>query len=198
MDMYHVFIILLSLIGIFCLALTFTYVDKLEKIGCECAKHPYRNYIKGYTIFAIIYIALMMLLPAKMISNFGNDFGVIYGIINVIFVVASFLFAAYLLIYTRFLMKEKCKCSEDIRREVLYIYSIIEIILLSFLVTLPVLLTLIGSSLGVVMGLFNDLNKKQGSTFEAITDPVKSARRIPDAVRKIPSQVRKTIGVKKR
>ena len=37
-----------SSIGIILLILTYTYIDKLERIGCDCAKHPNRDFVKNY------------------------------------------------------------------------------------------------------------------------------------------------------
>ena len=113
---------IIGIIGVFLLVLVYTYVDKLEKIGCDCSSHPYRKYIKGFSIFAIIYVVFMFIIPASVaIRTFGKDMAFVYAIAHVIFAILAIVFFVYSLLYTRYLMKEKCKCSEDSRREILYL-----------------------------------------------------------------------------
>lgn len=172
--------------------MTYTYIDKLEKTGCECARHPYRNFIKGYTLFAIIYIALMFMIPVSMaVKMGGKSAALLYMVANLLFVVVSIVFFICSIIYIRYLMKEKCKCSEDIRREVLYIWSILEVVYLALVAILPILVFLVAGIVGLGAGAIELVGSKESLVKDSVINPLKSAKRIPKAVRDIPKSFKK-------
>ena len=41
---------LMSILGIVLMVTTYMYILKLERIACQCAEHPYRNFIKNYIL----------------------------------------------------------------------------------------------------------------------------------------------------
>ena len=85
-DMSYIASIILGSIGIILLITTYVYIDKLEKIGCSCSVHPYRNFIKNYCLFAVVYIFATMLIPPKaLVSAIGPIGVVIYFIVKVLF-----------------------------------------------------------------------------------------------------------------
>jgi hypothetical protein len=128
----------LSIIGVVLMGLTYTYIDKLERINCACAEHPYKKFIKNYIIFAICFLLITAFLPPSMIVGaIGPIYGMIYLAIKWIYVIATIVFFIYALRYVQYLTREKCKCSEDIRRDVLYWWSIIQLVIFSILVLLP-------------------------------------------------------------
>jgi hypothetical protein len=192
MELSHIFSVIISIIGIFLLGMTYTYIDKLEKTGCECARHPYRNFIKGYTLFAIIYIALMFMIPVSMaVKMGGKSAALLYMVANLLFVVVSIVFFICSIIYIRYLMKEKCKCSEDIRREVLYIWSILEVVYLALVAILPILVFLVAGIVGLGAGAIELVGSKESLVKDSVINPLKSAKRIPKAVRDIPKSFKK-------
>lgn len=199
MNLAYLLSSVIGIIGIFLLVLTYNYIDKLEKIGCDCSRHPYRNFIKGYTVFAVIYIIFMFLLPVTWaIKNLGSQFGNIYMIANVIFVLVTVVFFVYSLIYTRYLMKEKCKCSEDLRREILYIWSLIEVILFAFIFIVQILVLLAAVSVGAATGMIDIVKGNSAMVHEAVLSPVKSVQRIPKAVKDLPGAFKKLKNIKRR
>lgn len=199
MNLLYLLSSVVGIIGIFLLILTYTYIDKLEKIGCDCSKHPYRNYIKGYTVFAVIYIAFMFLLPLSWATkNLGKGFANIYMIAIGIFTIISIIFFIYSLIYTRYLMKEKCKCSEDLRREILYLWSLIEIILFAFIFIVQILLLLAAVSYGAATGMIDIVKGNSALVHEAVLSPVKSVQRIPKAIKDLPGAFKKIKNIKRR
>jgi membrane-associated HD superfamily phosphohydrolase len=120
------------------MGLTYTYIDKLERINCACAEHPYKDFIKKYIIFAICFLLVTAFLPPSLVVGaVGPVYGIIYLIIKWIYVIATVVFFIYALRYVQYLTREKCKCSEDIRRDVLYWWSIIQLVIFSILILLP-------------------------------------------------------------
>ena len=193
MNLAYLLSTVISIIGIFLLILTYTYIDKLEKTGCDCSVHPYKKYIKGYSVFAIIYIFFMFLLPmpAIIIKAFGKQSAGIFWLAHILFVILTIVFFVYSLIYTRYLMKEKCKCSEDVRREILYLWSLLEVILFALLFIIQILVLLAAVSIGAAVGMVDIVSSNGKIVEEAVMNPVKSVKRIPGAVRNIPNEFKK-------
>jgi uncharacterized membrane protein YuzA (DUF378 family) len=127
----------LILIGLF--LTTYAYIDHLEKIGCECATHPYRKFVKYFPLWAVAFIVIFMFLPFNLVEAiFGPAGAMIHSAVVFLFGIVAIVFFILAFVYVRWLMMEKCKCSEDIRREVIYWWSMLTIIMLvaAFVLTL--------------------------------------------------------------
>ena len=166
-------------LGIFVLALTYTYIDKLEKTGCACSEHKYRKFIKNYPLFAIAYIAIMMFIPPTALVNaFGSVGFWVFTVFKVLVGVATIAFFIMAIMYTRYLMKEKCKCSEDMRREILFIYSIFELLVIAFSVLLFVFLSVFATGLGLASSALKEGAKQTDTIMDATVNPLKSAKKL--------------------
>lgn len=171
----------LVLIALF--LMTYAYVDKLEKTGCACADHPYRKFIKTFPMVAVVYIVVFLFLSPTMIFDaFGSVGKFVMDALVFLFGIASIVFFVMAFMYTRYLMREKCKCSEDVRRDVLYIWSLLEIVLIVALVVLMLLSTTILSNLGA--NVSTALGKTSEIGHGALHKPVHHASKIPKSLRK--------------
>lgn len=176
---------LLSVLGLILLVVSYTYIDKLEKIDCKCAEHPYRKFIKNYIVFAIVFLLVLMVLPAnKAAKMFGGVGSAVYIIATLLFTVASIVFFVYALMYVRYLMKAKCMCSEDMRRTTLYVWSIAELVILGILVVIPLLAIVAVTTVGMVRSGAREITRVSPTVVEAVSNPLKSARRVPTALRR--------------
>lgn len=196
MDLAYIISIVSGSLGIFLLAVTYLYIDKLEKTGCACAEHPYRNFIKKYCIFAIIFLAVTMFMPpATLTKFFGPAAGVVMMALKWIYGIATLVFFVMTMKYTRYLMREKCKCSEDMRREIIYIWSILEIVLMSLSIIIPIFLFVATGAFALaVTGAKKGLNSTDMIMDHAV-NPIKGIKSIPKSVRNI-SNTFKKIGKK--
>lgn len=184
MDIAYIAGVIGSFIGIVLLFTTYMYIDKLEKIGCACAEHPYRKFIKGYCIFAIVFLAVTMFLPADAVAKAVGPVGVgIMMVIRLVYTIVTLIFFILALIYVRYLMKEKCKCSEDIRRDVLYVWSILEIVILGSLVLLPIVTGVIASSYYFVATQTKAVASYHNTVRSAAVNPIASIRKVPKALK---------------
>lgn len=185
MDIAHIITGIISLLGIFLLAMTYTYIDKLEKTGCACSEHPYRKFIKGYSIFAIIFLVVTMVFPpATAAKVLGTTVGKVYGLLTIPYYIATIVFFVMALMYVRYLMREKCKCSEDVRREILYIWSILEIIIISAMFMIGILGALVTGSVALASSTLSNANKAAPAIREAAVNPLGSAMKVGDSVKK--------------
>lgn len=176
---------LLNLLGLILLVVSYTYISKLERIECACADHPYRKFIKGYIIFAIIFLLALMVVPiSKVVKMFGIVGSLAYLIATLLFTVASIVFFVYAIIYVRYLVQVKCRCSEDNRRTALYVWAIAEIVILGVLVVIPLLAVLAITTIGLFTSGVKTISSLTPSVIEAVSNPIKSARRVPSTLRK--------------
>ena len=191
MDVAYILSVLINFLGAFLLIITYTYIDKLEKIGCACSVHKYRQFIKGYCIFAIFFILFTMFMPPHLASKtLGSMFGFVYFIMIVLFCVATIVFFVYTLIYVRYLMREKCKCSEDIRREIIFAWSIIEIACLSALIILPLMMGVLGGTYFLGVSLIKDIGNDEKDVMGTLLNPVKAASKFPKNLKNLPSNMK--------
>ena len=175
-----------NMIGVIAMLVIYTYVDKLEKIDCPCAEHPMRNFIKNYIIFAIIFLLIATFLPAGTINSMlGPVYTMIYGIVYFVFIIATFVFFVYVMRYARFLMVNKCKCSEDFRREAMYVYSIIMVVVYGILVFLPLMLALIQGAIALMLSSGKQAVKDiRRTSMNVAVSPLKAVQELPKSLRK--------------
>lgn len=175
-----------SIIGFVLLVLTYTYIRKLETVDCACAEHPLKNYIKNYLMFAIVWLLVTSILsPRKAVSLFGPVFGIIYTVLHWVYVIATVVFFVYAIQYVNYLMREKCKCSEDVRRSVLYWWSVVMILIYVALVLIPLLAVVAKGGVGLVFSSAKSgLKGLEAVTAEASVNPLKSARKVPKSLQK--------------
>lgn len=192
MDLAYIASVILGFVGIILLFTSYTYIDKLEKMGCACAEHPYRKFIKGYCIFAIVFLGITMFIPKSQLSKILGPFGAdVFLVIDFIYVLATFVFFVMAFMYVRYLMQEKCKCSEDIRRDVLYVWSILEMFLMATLVVVFLVLSISMSSYKFVRGEMSRVASTFGTVREAAVNPVGSLRKVPKALKASLKQAKK-------
>lgn len=163
---------------------TYTYIEKLERIECPCALHPYRDFIKGYTIFAIIYILITMFIPPRAIFNTLGFAGAVgFAVFNLMFSISMIIFFFIAIKYTNHLIMDKCKCSEDARREAVYYWSIIHMALIVILVVTKLVLVLVGSALAVAAASIKYSNNAAPEMHDVLTNPVGSIKKVPASIK---------------
>jgi MFS family permease len=184
MDLAYIVSAIMSVLGIFLLAMTYMYIDKLEKLGCACAEHKYKRFIKGYSIFAIVFLVITMVFPpAVAAKTFGTTVGQVYALISIPYYIATIIFFILALIYVRYLMREKCKCSEDVRREILYVWAILEIVLISAFFLIPLIGFVVAGSVAMVSSTIEKGLKSAPTIRDAAVNPLKSAMKVSDSLK---------------
>jgi hypothetical protein len=174
--------VLYSVITIILLIVIYTYLVNLENKGCRCAIPTNINFIKGFTIFAIIYLIFTGIVSDDVIYEyFGGTIVIINKFVDLIFALVFIYYLYEVFKYTRALVREKCKCSEDMRREIIMIGSIIEFILIFILFILNIIIVVILSVVfNVIKGVEDGANDLKG----VIRDPVNAFSKIPDSIKK--------------
>jgi hypothetical protein len=103
---------------------TLTWIDKLERIGCACSKGWRRTVIKAFAIFAIIYGSLnfgLAMQETSLVHYIGPMAFLAFILLLIPFYVT---FMVVSISYPLELKREKCECSEDYRRTVVWAWGI--------------------------------------------------------------------------
>jgi hypothetical protein len=149
MKSYGLIFIVLGLIAITINISAILWIYKLENIDCKCSNNWMRIYIKYY---------LLVIIPIMVITLFSNVY--LYTTNIGVYIIRNNLVSLYLfcvvflnifgflniiisIIFINKLKEINCECSEDIKREVYYIYNIIYaslicITILMVLMSIPV------------------------------------------------------------
>lgn len=123
-----IFTIIALVIGLTINISALMWINKLEEINCACSEHWMRTYIKYYLYVLIplsIVNAIITILYRNNTIAYNPTFYYYYSIFIFIFGFFGFLNIFIAVIFINKLKEINCVCSEDIKREVYWIYNII-------------------------------------------------------------------------
>jgi hypothetical protein len=125
------FATILGFIGLIINVYAIIWIYKLETIDCKCSNSWMRMYIKFFLHVIIPVMVIQMLVNIYLYSNnmSPNDitgdmfslYKLIVGFVNIL----GFLNIVISIIFINKLKEMNCECSEDIQREVYFIYNIV-------------------------------------------------------------------------
>ena len=127
------------------------WIAKLEKINCACSDNFMRNYIK-YFLFVMIPIIIIQICVAIYVyfnvsyvksANISATILMIIVFLKFVFGIFYIINICIAIIYINRLKELNCECSEDIRREVYWIYNIILAAILCIFILMLIVLVLI-------------------------------------------------------
>lgn len=145
------FAILIGLIALVINVYAIIWIYKLESIDCKCSNSWMRLYIKYYlhVIIPVMFISLLIniylyfnnMTYRDITSSLFSFYRVFVGFVNFL----GFLNIIISIIFINKLKEINCECSEDVKREVYFIYnivlaSIISITILLLLMSIPLAL----------------------------------------------------------
>jgi ABC-type multidrug transport system fused ATPase/permease subunit len=169
--------VFIQLIFVLLLIIIWSYIYKLENIGCACSEHSNKEFIKNFTIIALVYFFITAFIPMKTIAkNMGNIIVQLLAFGSFVFFLTFVVYIYYSFDYVRYLMNEKCKCSEDLRRDIIAIGTMISLflflILLFTIIIIPILIS-------TITNLFVKIQDFESEVEQVIKNPVKSLKNSP-------------------
>ena len=128
------------------------WIFKLENIDCKCSNNWMRLYIKYYLLLIIPVMCITLLINVYLYfnnlvySDITNSLFSVYRLFAAFVTIMGLINIIISIIFINRLKEINCECSEDIKREVYYIYnivlaSLICITILLFLMSVPLLLS---------------------------------------------------------
>ena len=153
------FLILNVIIGIVILVINvyaILWIHKLDTINCACSESYMRTYIKYYLYVFIPFICIDILMSLYILTSntsildlANNTLYNIYRNIRAVFSIFTIVNIVIVIIFINKLKEINCVCSEDIVREVYWIYNIVLAcyLLIAFLIIIvSVIMMFINSS----------------------------------------------------
>lgn len=176
-------LILLILFGI-----CYSYMKKLDdmKEVCPCAEHPYRKFIMYYPVFAIIYLLLTLFNPVLVKKN--PSLGPLLAIASMIYTLFTFVFLIMAIRYVNALTKSHCKCSEDVRREVLYYWSIIHVTIIAIGLLIVILSAIFGAIFMSQVPSMKHVANAKNVVSQGVRNPVKNLTNISRRIKRLGSK----------
>lgn len=155
----------------------------MEKAGCECAVHPYQKFIKYFPVFAVVYLLLTMFTPLFMSKS--PSMAPVLFILNTLYTLGVFIFFVIAIKYINYLVSEKCKCSEDVRREVVYYWSIVHVTIIALGLLFILLNAILGALFMARVPSFKHVAEARDVVAEGVRSPLKSVRSIPKRFKRL-------------
>jgi len=135
-----------NIFGIAIAIMAYTWLVNLEKINCACSESWMRKYIKYYltAYLALFGVSLFVniaiyLLDMNLNEIQANPFLIIFNTLISIFNIFAIPNIIISIIFISKLKEMNCECSEDIKREVYWVYNIV----LASVLALTVLMLLV-------------------------------------------------------
>ena len=121
-----------GIVGLIINVSALTWLHKLEEMNCACSEHWMRSYIKYYLYVIIPIFCIGLLINAYLyISDYSiidlnnNDVFIFYKSFTNIISIFGLANIVIVIIFINRLKEINCECSEDIKREIYWIYNII-------------------------------------------------------------------------
>lgn len=145
------FSIISGVLGLIINIFAIMWIYKLENIDCKCSNNWMRLYIKYYLLLIIPVISTTLLINVYLYfnnlvySDITNSLFTFYRLFAGFVTIIGLINIIISIIFINRLKEINCECSEDIKREVYYIYnivlaSIICIIILLTLMSIPLMI----------------------------------------------------------
>lgn len=181
MSLEYIGNIVLNSFIFFLLLAVYSYIEKIENNGCVCADHPNKDFIKKFSIIIMVFLAVVIFIPTSLVmKKLGSVVAGIYTFVKFVFYILCIVYFYITIDYIRFLVNEKCKCSEDIRRELIMGGSIIEITLFLLVLFTIIILPLLFNSF---LTISNNLNKYNDEFSTIVKNPIKTVKSIPSKLK---------------
>jgi predicted PurR-regulated permease PerM len=149
-------------------------------MGCECSEHPNKEFIKNFTIVALAYFLITSIISLKSVAeSMGFVVVQLLSIATFVFFLMFVVYIYYAFDYVRYLTNEKCKCSEDISRDIISVGTMISLFLfltmLFTIIIVPILLSTLSD-------LLNRLEVFEGEIEDTVSNPMRTIQRTPDRI----------------
>jgi predicted PurR-regulated permease PerM len=131
-------------------------------------------------MIALAYFAITAFIDVKGIAkSMGIGIVQLLAFGSFVFFLTFVVYIYYAFDYVRYLMNEKCKCSEDLRRDIIAIGTMISLFLFMVLLFTVIIIPILISTL---TNLFVKIQVFESEVEEVIKNPVKSLRSSPGRI----------------
>ena len=193
-NMRYIGSLIINLLIFVLITIIYLYINKLEQIGCDCSNNPDRIFIKTYSIVALVFLLFTAFVSIDMVGKMmGSVIAMLYSLLIVVFYVIFIYFIYTTFTYVRYLINEKCKCSEDISREIIMIGTFIELVLFFVTILTMIIIPVLTNSVSYVIGNIGNVEKDiKGDIYNPVSSLGKSPGRLMKSTRDIGKFLKKS------
>jgi len=174
--------LIIQMIFVILLLIIYTYLYKLENIGCECSEHPNKDFIKNFTIIALLYFFITAFVSLKSVArSMGGVIVQLVAIATFVFFLLFVVYIYYAFDYVKYLTNEKCKCSEDMSRDIIAIGTMISLFLFLTLLFTIIIIPILLSTLSNLLSRIEVFEEEVENT---IRNPMRTLKSTPDRIAK--------------
>jgi len=179
--------VIIQMIFAILLIIIYAYLYKLENIGCECSEHPNKDFIKNFTLIALVYFLITSFVSLSSITkSMGSIVVQLLAIGTFVFFLIFVVYIYYAFDYVRYLTNEKCKCSEDMSRDIIAIGTMISLFLFITLLFTVIIIPILISTLSQLIGKLEMFGEEIENT---IRDPLQTIKKTPGRISKSVSDI---------
>lgn len=179
--------LIIQMIFVILLVIIYAYLHKLENIGCECSEHPNKDFIKNFTIIALVYFFVTAFISLKSIAkSMGGVVVQLLAIATFVFFLLFVVYIYYAFDYVRYLTNEKCKCSEDMSRDVIAVGTMISLFLFLTLLFTIIIIPILIITLSNLLDKIEDFESEVEQT---IRNPMRTFKSTPDRIAKSAKEI---------
>jgi len=179
--------VIIQMIFAILLIIIYAYLYKLENIGCECSEHPNKDFIKNFTLIALVYFLITSFVSLSSITkSMGPIVVQLLAIGTFVFFLIFVVYIYYAFDYVRYLTNEKCKCSEDMSRDIIAIGTMISLFLFITLLFTVIIIPILISTLSQLIGKLEMFGEEIENT---IRDPLQTIKKTPGRISKSVSDI---------
>ena len=179
--------VIIQMIFAILLIIIYAYLYKLENIGCECSEHPNKDFIKNFTLIALVYFLITSFVSLSSITkSMGSIVVQLLAIGTFVFFLIFVVYIYYAFDYVRYLTNEKCKCSEDMSRDIIAIGTMISLFLFITLLFTVIIIPILISTLSQLIGKLEMFGEEVENT---IRDPLQTIKKTPGRISKSVSDI---------
>lgn len=174
--------LIINLLIFVLITIIYLYTNKLEETGCDCSNNPDRTFIKTYSIVSLVFLLFIAFVSIDVVNKMmGSVIAMLYSLLIVVFYIIFIYYIYTTFTYVRYLINEKCKCSEDISREIIMMGTFIELVLFFVTILTMIIIPVLTNSFSYVIGSIGNVEKDIKSD---IYNPISSLSRSPKRLMK--------------
>ena len=193
-NMRYIGSLIINLLIFVLITIIYLYINKLEQIGCDCSNNPDRTFIKTYSIVALVFLLFTAFVSIEVIGKMmGSVIAMLYSLLIVVFYMIFIYYIYTTFTYVRYLINEKCKCSEDISREIIMMGTFIELVLFFVTILTMIIIPVLTNSFSYVIANIGNVEKDiKGDIYNPVSSLSKSPRRLIKSTKDIGKFLKKS------
>lgn len=124
---------------------TLKWIENMENTNCKCSDTEYRSFIKNAVGLYLVFTTIVCIYNIYVVLQIQTPCSKLPFVLQIPFTIIWFVNVIFSIKYIDYLKKINCKCSENIDRELYYIYNWIRVgIIIIYGISLMIYMSTVG------------------------------------------------------